>query len=274
MVAFLPGVSGLAYWDDAFWPRQLPFFVDAASLLQPPPGIPDWPYNYFRPVWISSLLLDASLYSSPLGGHWMNLGYHAATVLLIYLLAKRLVASRYPAEAALAAALAAGLFAVHPIHAESICWVGARVDILATLFCTLTLGLALRWRDRGGWLALLATPLAYLLALGSKEVGIVTAVLVPLALLLTPFPQPPQSSRRGTGPHGWCRSLPSSGSPRGSTGSTGAPRLTRWRWAEGTTRSGDGLGRGRKPWPGMGKNWCCPGPSPTLWRQSSCPPCS
>ena len=186
VLAFLPGVSDLAYWDDGPWPRQLPFFASFGDLLQPPTGIPDWPYNYFRPVWIASLLLDARLFDSPLGGHVMNLAYHAVTSLLVFLLARRLLAGQ--AMTLLAATLAAAVFAVHPIHAESVCWVGARVDILATLFSTLTILLALAWRDSRSVTALLLTPLAFLLAVGAKEVGIVTAVLTPLAMVLAPRP--------------------------------------------------------------------------------------
>ena len=194
VLAFLPGVSDLAYWDDEPWPRQLPFFESFASLLQPPTGIPDWPYNYFRPVWIASLLLDARLFDSPLGGHVMNLAYHAVTTLLVFLLARRLLAGH--SSATLAATLAAAVFAVHPIHAESVSWVGARVDILATLFSTLTILLALAWRDSRSFAALLLTPLAFLLAVGSKEVGIVTAVLVPLAMVLAPRPVSQPSAPR------------------------------------------------------------------------------
>jgi len=198
VLAFLPGVSDLAYWDDKPLPRQLPFFTTFSSLLQPPTGIPEWPYNYFRPVWLASLLLDARLFDSPLGGHVMNLVYHAVTSLLVFLLARRLLAGH--ASALLAATLAAAVFAVHPIHAESVCWVGARVDILATLFSTLTLLLALAWRDSRSVPALLLTPLAFLLAVGSKEVGIVTAVLVPLAMVLAPRPvsQPPSTRALAT----------------------------------------------------------------------------
>ncbi len=194
VLAFLPGVSDLAYWDDKPLPRQLPFFTTFSSLLQPPTGIPEWPYNYFRPVWLASLLLDARLFDSPLGGHVMNLAYHAVTSLLVFLLARRLLTGH--ASATLAATLAAAVFAVHPIHAESVCWVIARVDILATLFSTLTLLLALAWRDSRSVPALLLTPLAFLLAVGSKEVGIVTAVLVPLAMVLAPRPVSQPASTR------------------------------------------------------------------------------
>ncbi|MEQ1803540.1 MAG: tetratricopeptide repeat protein [Gammaproteobacteria bacterium] len=184
--AFLPGLSDQPYWDDRPLPRQLPFFTSFDSLLNPPSGIPDWPYNYFRPVALALLLLDARLFDSPLGGHAMNLAYHAIASLLVFVLGRRLLGGYGESTSMLAATLGAAVFATHPVHVESVCWVVARVDILATLFSILTVLLALTWRDSRSVLALLLAPLAYLLALGSKEVAIATSVLAPLAVLLAP----------------------------------------------------------------------------------------
>ena len=203
VIANLPSVSGELVWDDEFWNRQLAWFTSLATVLKPPAGIPDWPTGYFRPVTTLSYLLDARLYgaASVAGRHVSNIIFHAITTLGVWRLARRLLTGR-PGEHA-AVALATTVFAVHPIHTESVGWIGARVDILATMFLVASVLLALAWRDRplAGRLvgrsvaALLLAPVAYAAALGSKEVAIAGLALVPLALLLAP----PAGARAGDG---------------------------------------------------------------------------
>jgi hypothetical protein len=96
--------------------------------------------------------------------HATNAILHAVnTVLLWGLVAQKLAPGR--------AWLAAALFAVHPIHPESVAWVAGRIDVLALTFMLL----ALRLLRAAPW----AAALAFLAAALSKE----TAILLPLVVL-------------------------------------------------------------------------------------------
>jgi tetratricopeptide (TPR) repeat protein len=186
IVAVLPSVTGEPVWDDVFWSRQIAWFTSLGAVLSPPPDIPDWPRGYFRPTATLSYVLDHWLYGADWnrGRHFTNILAHALATLGVWLLARRLLRDR--PQAALGALLAALVHAVHPIHIESVGWIGARVDVLATLFLLPTALLALAWRDRRSVPALLALPACFLLALGGKEVAVTGLVLVPLVLWLAP----------------------------------------------------------------------------------------
>lgn len=77
--------------------------------------------------------------------------------------------------------LAAALFAVHPLHTESVAWVKGRDDILFTIFYLLSFGMYLKHENIVGWkgrLYLLASISLFILSLFSKEL----AVTLPLAI--------------------------------------------------------------------------------------------
>jgi tetratricopeptide (TPR) repeat protein len=178
----LPTVTGQLVWDDALWGRQLPFFTSLGAVLRPPTDIPEWPVGYFRPVATLSYLLDARLHgmTSVSGWHVTNILLHVLATAGTWWLARRLLADR------VAALLATMIFAVHPIHTESVGWLGARVDVLATMFLLPALLLALDWRDRRRPASLLLGSLCLLAALGSKEVAVTGIALLPLLLWLAP----------------------------------------------------------------------------------------
>jgi tetratricopeptide (TPR) repeat protein len=98
--------------------------------------------------------------------------------------ARRFRGSGASRDSAIAASCGAALFALHPIHAESVNWIAGRSDLLATLFLLGALLTALAWRERGAAGALAATPALFLLALLSKESAIAGLALLPAALLL------------------------------------------------------------------------------------------
>ena len=190
-LAYLVAPTAALVWDDQILvTQQLPSFQSFADLLQPPAGIPQWSYAYYRPVVVVTYLLDAWLFGpgSAIGPHAMNVLYHMLTTLFVALLARRLVGRN--GEGELAAIAAATLFAVHPIHTESVSWVAGRSDLLATLLLVPALHLALRWRDEGLTWQLLASPLLFLLALLTKEVAIAGLALLPLLWVFAPVGAP------------------------------------------------------------------------------------
>ncbi len=126
---------------------------------------------------------------NPWGYHLGNLLFHAASAVLFYFAARRLLATAGPAagEPALSvgAAFAALLFAVHPLRVESVVWVTERRDVLSVFFFLLaTLGyLHAVERGRDGRLAPAWHGLsvaAFVCALMSKS----STLMLPAALLL------------------------------------------------------------------------------------------
>lgn len=89
--------------------------------------------NWHPLTWISHML-DAQLYgANPAGHHWTNVQIHlACTLLFFYLLWK--------ATGALGvSAIAAALWAIHPLRLESVAWASERKDILCALFYLLSI---------------------------------------------------------------------------------------------------------------------------------------
>ena len=89
--------------------------------------------NWHPLVWLS-LMLDAQFWGSWAGGyHLTNVAFHVANGLLLFVLLQRATGAWWRS------AVVAALFAVHPLHVESVAWVAARKDLLSTLFGLLVL---------------------------------------------------------------------------------------------------------------------------------------
>ena len=89
--------------------------------------------NWHPVTWISHML-DVDLFGLNAGGHHAtNLIFHSLNTLLL-LLFFRLVAINQ-----LAATTMAALFALHPMHVESVVWIAERKDMLSTFFMLLTM---------------------------------------------------------------------------------------------------------------------------------------
>jgi tetratricopeptide (TPR) repeat protein len=131
--------------------------------------------NYYRPVMTLGFLLCYQIFGPvAFGFHLASLVLHVAVVLLLYLLARDLFNDRGAAWAA------AALFAVHPIHVESIAWISAVTDLELTFFYLLTFWIFLKLGNRKGGQELflrLAMTAGFLLALLSKEQAVTLAVL-------------------------------------------------------------------------------------------------
>ncbi len=89
--------------------------------------------NWHPVTWLSHML-DCILFGLKAGGHhWMNLGFHILNTGLLFLVLRRMTAAVWRC------ALVAGLFALHPLHVESVVWISERKDVLSGLFFMLTL---------------------------------------------------------------------------------------------------------------------------------------
>jgi len=99
-------------------------------------------YNWAPLTWISHLV-DASLLGTAAGPRLVeNVLLHAATVLALYAALRRATSRPWPSL------FAAGLFALHPLHVQSVAWVSSRKDVLAGLFWMLALGAHVRFAER------------------------------------------------------------------------------------------------------------------------------
>ncbi len=128
--------------------------------------------NWHPLTWLS-LMVDVSVHGpdSARGFHLTNLLLHAASVILLFLLLGSLTGAFWRS------ALVAGLFALHPLHVESVAWIAERKDVLSQFLALLASFAYLRWARRG-------RRLDYLLALALLALGLMAKqMLVTLPLL-------------------------------------------------------------------------------------------
>ncbi len=152
----------------------------------------DYLRNYYRPMMSFGYLLCYQLLGPrPLAFHWVNLVLNLLVVLMLFLVSRRMFDDR------VLAFVAAGLFAIHPIHSESVAWIAAITDLELAFFYLLTfwfyLGLS---KGRGGRLVLgqLSMVGSFALALLSKEPAV---TLVPLATLYEHFCREDRNETKG-----------------------------------------------------------------------------
>ncbi len=133
--------------------------------------------NWHPFTWISHMI-DVSLFGiDPRGHHATNIVLNALNALLVYFLCMRLSARR-------TAAFAIGLlFAIHPLHVESVSWVSSRKDLLCALFWFLGLFAYVRYVARPSRWRYLPVLLAFICSFLSKPV----AVTFPVVLMLLDY---------------------------------------------------------------------------------------
>lgn len=132
----------------------------------------------WHPLTMLSLMLDAELFGpGPRGFHLMNVGYHLAAAALAFLVLRSLTGAVWRSAAA------AAIFAVHPLHVESVAWISERKDVLSGICFWLALGAYRRYaaRPSAGRHCLVGTIL--ILGLMAKPM----LVTVPLLFLLLDF---------------------------------------------------------------------------------------
>jgi len=98
--------------------------------------------NWHPLTWLSHML-DCQIYGlKPAGHHVTNLLFHILNSLLLFGLLQRLTGARWRS------AFVAALFALHPLHVESVAWVSERKDVLSAFFFMLTLWAYARYVDK------------------------------------------------------------------------------------------------------------------------------
>jgi tetratricopeptide (TPR) repeat protein len=150
--------------------------------------------NWHPLTWLSHML-DVQLFGVDAGAHHLvNLCFHAANAVLLFLALRRMTGA--PGRSVLVAAL----FAIHPLHVESVAWVSERKDVLSTFFWMLTLIAYARWVERPAAPRYATMLVLFALGLLSKPM-VVTLPLVLLLLDVWPLARllPPKGGRSKAG---------------------------------------------------------------------------
>lgn len=142
--------------------------------------------DVYRPLFLASTWLDYQLYGlRPWGHHLTNLLLHLGCVWFIFLVVQQLLKRQNSSMAALpVAVLTASLFAVSPMHSESVVWVSGRGDLLALFFVLVSWYSLMRFEKLKAKKIYLVSIFLYALSLLSKEMAVVFPALVALYLLL------------------------------------------------------------------------------------------
>jgi tetratricopeptide (TPR) repeat protein len=106
--------------------------------------------------------------------HTTSLIFHLLNVMLVFAFIYRLSRKRL-----IVATVTTLLFAIHPMHVESVAWVSERKDVLYTFFFLAGLVVYMQYLEKKGWMRLLITGMLFLASLFSKP----SAVVFPLILL-------------------------------------------------------------------------------------------
>lgn len=100
--------------------------------------------NWFPLTWVSHMA-DVQAFGLNAGAHHLDsVALHVLSAVLLFFLFRRMTGARWPS------ALVACLFALHPLHVESVAWVAERKDVLSGLFWMLTLWAYVAYVERPG----------------------------------------------------------------------------------------------------------------------------
>jgi protein O-mannosyl-transferase len=133
--------------------------------------------NWHPLTWLSHTL-DWQIFGSNAGGHHLvNLLFHIANTLLLFIVLKQMTGALWRS------AFVAALFALHPLHVESVAWVSERKDVLSTFFWILTMWMYLRYVKCPNVARYLLTLLTFALGLMAKPM----LVTLPFVLLLLDY---------------------------------------------------------------------------------------
>ena len=123
-------------------------------------------------IWLS-LMFDYQLFCLNAGGyHMTNLILHIINTLLLFWLFNRMTGAIWKS------AFVAALFALHPLHVESVAWVSERKDVLSTFFWMLTLCLYVYYTEKTAIKRYLLVLFSFVLALMSKPMVITLPIIM------------------------------------------------------------------------------------------------
>jgi tetratricopeptide (TPR) repeat protein len=133
--------------------------------------------NWHPITWLSHML-DVELYGMKPGAHHMtNLLFHLFNSLLLFIVFRKMTLHFWQSG------VVALLFAIHPLHVESVAWVAERKDVISTFFGMLTLWSYVRYTRQPGMIRYLPVVGLFVLGLMAKPM----VVTLPFVLLLLDY---------------------------------------------------------------------------------------
>jgi len=134
--------------------------------------------NYWSPLTWLSFIVEFQVHGmNPGGYHITNVLIHLANTLLLFYVLKRMTGMLWQS------AFVAALFALHPLHVESVVWITERKDVLSTLFWMLVLLAYTLYVERPGVLRYVTAILFFIMGLMAKPM----LVTLPFVLLLLDY---------------------------------------------------------------------------------------
>ena len=165
-------------FDDHVYVYENPLIVRGLSVEGITSAFTHTHARNWHPLTTVSHMLDCQLYGLNAGGHhFTNVILHTISVLLLFLVLKQMTGALSQS------AFVAALFAIHPLHVESVAWIAERKDVLSGLFFMLTLGAY-------AWYARAPSPRRYLLVVLLVGFGLMAKpmlVTLPFVLLLLDY---------------------------------------------------------------------------------------
>ncbi len=144
-----------------------------------------YPTTYYRPLFSATLQLEYQIWKlHPWGYRLINILLHILVTLMVFRLGLRLLPNT------LSAFFAGLLYAVHPVHVESVAWISGRADVLACLGLLLSFYFYLKYRcdEWHSPILFIGSLCCYLLGLLGKEM----AITLPFLILFYDFTFPPK----------------------------------------------------------------------------------
>jgi len=134
-------------------------------------------HNWHPLTWLS-LALDRQLFGTrPWGAHLTNLVLHTANAILLFVALSRMTNDIWPSAAV------ATLFALHPLHVESVAWVSERKDVLSAFFWMLAVFTYASYAERPTWVRYSLIVVCMALGLMAKPM----IMTLPFVLLLLDY---------------------------------------------------------------------------------------
>ena len=133
--------------------------------------------NWHPLTWLSHML-DCEIYGlNPLGHHITSVLIHIANSVLLFWVLRKMTGIIWPS------AFVAAIFALHPVHVESVAWASERKDVLSGLFWMLTMLAYARYAERPNFKRYVLVLLAFAMGLMAKPM----VVTLPFVLLLLDY---------------------------------------------------------------------------------------
>lgn len=137
--------------------------------------LPDWAGNYYRPVFMSWLLVNRMIFGvQPAYWHATTVLLHLLATFLAFVVASQLFHDRTKAG------FVALLFGLHPIHIESVAWVSGVTDPLLAVFAFASVWAWIRGERSGGakWPWQILSVILYAAGCLSKEAGVLLPIMI------------------------------------------------------------------------------------------------